>query len=70
MRLSKAGIPTLLLVGNHDLSPALGHAHTLTEFITLDVPQIHVLDRPQFLGPDQLGIPLQVIALPWVPARG
>jgi exonuclease SbcD len=29
MRLSKAGIPTLLLVGNHDTSPALGRAHTL-----------------------------------------
>src|SRR3989337_2851945 len=27
IRLSKAGIPTLLLVGNHDLSPALGRAH-------------------------------------------
>ena len=26
MRLSRAGIPTLLLVGNHDLSPTLGRA--------------------------------------------
>ena len=29
MRLSRANIPVLLLVGNHDLSPALGRAHAL-----------------------------------------
>ena len=32
MRLSEAGIPTLLLIGNHDISPASGRAHTLQEF--------------------------------------
>jgi exonuclease SbcD len=67
MRLSRANIPTLLLVGNHDLSPALGRAHALESFDTLDVPNVRVLDKPQFLGPDDLwGLPLQVIALPWV----
>ena len=67
MRLSRAGIPTLLLVGNHDLSPALGRAHALESFDTLEVPHVHVLDRPCFLRPDELeGLPLQVIALPWI----
>jgi exonuclease SbcD len=71
MRLSKAGIPTLLLVGNHDLSPAIGRAHALEEFNTLQVPHVHVLDRPAFLGPEQLeGLPLQLIALPWVSRSG
>jgi exonuclease SbcD len=71
MRLSQAGIPTLLLVGNHDLSPALGRAHAIEEFATLQVPHVHVLDRPCFLGPDELeGLPLQVIALPWVSRSG
>jgi exonuclease SbcD len=71
MRLSRANIPTLLLVGNHDLSPALGRAHALESFDTLDVPNVRVLDKPQFLGPDDLwGLPLQVIALPWVTRSG
>jgi DNA repair protein SbcD/Mre11 len=71
MRLSRAGIPTLLLVGNHDLSPALGRAHALDNFATLEVPNVRVLDRPAFLGPDELGgLPLQVIALPWVSYSG
>ena len=71
MRLSRAGIPTLLLVGNHDLSPALGRAHALDNFATLEVPHVRVLDRPAFLGPEELGgLPLQVIALPWVSYSG
>jgi DNA repair protein SbcD/Mre11 len=71
MRLSRAGILTLLLVGNHDLSPSLGRAHAIEELATLEVPHVRVLDRPAFLGPDDLqGLPLQVIALPWVSRSG
>jgi exonuclease SbcD len=71
MRLSRAGIPTLLLVGNHDLSPALGRAHALETFSTLEVPNVRVLDKPQFLRPNDLwGLPLQIIALPWVSRSG
>jgi len=71
MRLSRAGIPTLLLVGNHDLSPALGRAHALDPFHTLDVPHVQVLDRPRLLLPEDLeGLPLQVLALPWITRSG
>jgi len=67
IRLSKARIPTLLLVGNHDLSPSLGRAHALEEFNTLEVPFVKVLSEPKFYGPKELwDLPLQVIALPWV----
>jgi exonuclease SbcD len=71
IRLSKAGIPTLLLVGNHDLSPALGRATAIEEFATLEVPHVRVLDRPAFLKPVDLeGLPLQLLALPWVSRSG
>ncbi len=71
MRLSRAGIQTLLLVGNHDLSPALGRANAIEEFATLGVPYVRVLDRPCFLGPDDLGgLPLQIIAIPWIARSG
>lgn len=67
LRLSRASILTLLLVGNHDLSPAVGRAHALQEFDTLAVPHVLVLDKPKLFGPDDLeGLPLQVIALPWL----
>ena len=67
MRLSRAQIPTILLVGNHDLSPALGRAHALESFDTLQVPHVRVVDRPCMLHPVDLGgLPLQVIAIPWL----
>jgi len=70
IRLSKAGIRTLLLVGNHDLSPALGRANAIQEFETLEIPHVTVLARPQFLSADELGLPAQVIAIPWVARSG
>ena len=71
IRLSQAGIPTVLLVGNHDLSPAVGRAHALQEFETLQVPHVHVIGKPCLWGPADLeGLPLQLIGLPWVSRSG
>ncbi len=67
IRLSQARIPTLLLVGNPDLSPAAGRAHAIHEFDTLQVPFVRVLSKPQLLHPHELwDLPLQVIAIPWI----
>ncbi len=71
MRLSQAKIPTLLLIGNHDISPAAGRAHAIQEFKTLQVPFVKVLDKPCFLKPDDLwNVPVQVIAMPWIARSG
>ena len=71
IRLSKAKIPTLLLVGNHDLSPAAGRAHAIQEFDTLQVPYVKVLQKPEFLTPNELwGVPVQIIAMPWISRSG
>ena len=71
IRLSQAKIPTLLLVGNHDLSPAAGRAHAIQEFDTLQVPFVKVLQKPEFLTPSELwDVPVQVIAMPWISRSG
>ncbi len=71
MRLSQAQIPTLLLVGNHDVSPSIGRAHALQEFNTLQTPFVKVLDKPCLLKQADLwNLPVQVIALPWVTRSG
>ena len=78
MRLSQAGIPTLLLVGNHDISPSVGRAHALTEFDTLQVPHVLIVDKPCFLSsadlsrlcPEGKSLDLQLIALPWLSRTG
>jgi len=74
MRLSEAGIPTILLVGNHDISPATGRAHALTEFSTLQVPHVLIIDQPGYYTREDLSklsaegntLNLQLIALPWI----
>jgi exonuclease SbcD len=71
MRLSQAQIPTLLLIGNHDISPSIGRAHALQEFKTLQVPFVKVLDQPCFLKPADLwDLPIQVVAMPWITRSG
>ena len=78
MRLSKAEIPTILLVGNHDVSPSVARAHALEEFSTLSVPHVLVVDKPMFLGPEELKplcvpgkeLALQLLAVPWVSRSG
>lgn len=71
MRLSQAKIPTLLLIGNHDISPSIGRAHALHEFKTLEVPFVKVLDKPCLLKSDELwDLPIQVIAMPWITRSG
>jgi exonuclease SbcD len=70
-RLSEAGIPTFLLVGNHDLPNAEGRAHALEIYRTLCVPNVYVGDTHGFAGdfrPQVLNTrsgPLQVGYLPW-----
>src|SRR5690606_20015926 len=66
IRLSQAKIPTLLLVGNHDLSPAAGRPNAIQEFDTLQVPFVKVLQKPELLMPGDLwDVPVQVIAMLW-----
>ena len=66
MRLSRAGIATLLLVGNHDVAPAENRASTLQEFATLAVPRVFVADNMKLWTPAELGLPVQVLSLPCV----
>jgi exonuclease SbcD len=71
MRLSQAKIPTLLLIGNHDISPSVGRANAIQEFKTLQVPFVRVLDEPCFLTSSDLwDLPVQIIAMPWITRSG
>ena len=70
IRLSQAGIPTFLLVGNHDMSPAAGRAHAVQEFDTLQIPHVRVLQKPEYLSADEVGLPVQIIAMPYISRSG
>jgi exonuclease SbcD len=65
-RLSTAGIPTVLVAGNHDTPSALGRAITVEIFATLEVENVHVAKRPKVINIETKDGPVQVVALPWI----
>jgi len=65
-RLSRAGIPVFLLVGNHDLPAAAGRANSVDIFETLEVPNVYVGRKPETLKVPTRRGPVQVVALPWI----
>ena len=69
IRLSQAKIPMLMIPGNHDISNSSFKASALQELDTLQVPYLHLAARGVHLyTPQELdGVPLQVLAVPWMP---
>ena len=65
-RLSHAGVPVFLLVGNHDLPHVASRATALDIYPTLSVPNVTIGDRLQTYRVDTRGGPVQIIALPWI----
>ena len=64
-RLTSAGVPVFLLVGNHDLPHAVGRATAIEIFHTLKVPGLSVADQLQTYTVATRNGPLQIVALPW-----
>jgi exonuclease SbcD len=64
-RLRRAGVPVVLVVGNHDTPAAFGRATALDIFSALELEDTHVIRRPQLLRVETRGGPLQLAGLPW-----
>ncbi|MDQ3928324.1 MAG: exonuclease subunit SbcD [Chloroflexota bacterium] len=65
-KLSAAGLPTFILVGNHDVPNALSRANTVEIYSTLAVPGVKVSQKPSFHVIDTKAGPVQIIAIPWL----
>jgi exonuclease SbcD len=65
-RLRRAGLPVVILTGNHDVSPSAGRAHSIEIFETLTVEGVTIADRPRLHLIETRAGPLQLIALPWI----
>ena len=65
-RLADAGIPVVLLVGNHDLPAQERRASSVEVFHTLDVHNVWVAGRDQLrVLNTRRGVPVQVAAVPY-----
>ena len=65
-RLARAGIPTVLLPGNHDVPNARGRANSVAIFETLAVENVRVPSQPVTFRLETKGGAIQVVALPWL----
>ena len=64
-RLSQAGIPTVLINGNHDNPLAFGRASSLDIFQTLNVANIYVVTEPTLLTILTAKGNIQIVGIPW-----
>ena len=69
-RLSSAGVPAFLLLGNHDMPHVATRATALEIFRTLDVPSVYNGDRADTYNVQTRDGPLQIVALPWIRRSG
>ena len=65
-RLSHAGIPTFLLVGNHDTPNVMAQATALEIFPTLNVQNVTIGGKLQTHTIQTRSGALQIVALPWI----
>jgi exonuclease SbcD len=65
-KLSAAGMPTFILVGNHDVPNALQRANTVEIYSTLAVPMVTVAQKPSVHTVETRAGNVQVVALPWL----
>jgi exonuclease SbcD len=65
-RIADAGIPVILLVGNHDLPTVSNRASSVGIFDTLNVPNVYVGDREELREITcRRGQPLQIATVPY-----
>ena len=65
-KITKAGIPVILVIGNHDTPNASGKANTLDIYSALEIDNVHVSRKPELLNIQTKSGNLQVITLPWL----
>jgi exonuclease SbcD len=65
LRLFKAGIPIVIIVGNHDNPLSFGKAHALELFGQLPLDGFHVMAQPATLIIETVNGPVQIVGIPW-----
>lgn len=65
-KLTDAGVPVVILVGNHDLPNTVGKAHAVEIFATLSLPGVTVISQPGMHLLDTAVGRVQVVGLPYI----
>ena len=62
---TEAGIPVVMIVGNHDNPVAYGRASSIDIFGTLEIEHVHIFSKPEIRTLDTKSGPIQIAGLPW-----
>lgn len=65
-RVAKAGIPVIMVVGNHDTPNAEGKANTLDIYSALEIDNVWVSRKPEFFKIPTKSGNLQIVTAPWL----
>jgi len=65
MRLYKANIPIVIIIGNHDNPLSFGKAHALDIVSTMPFDGFHVVAKPTILALQTKSGPINVVGIPW-----
>lgn len=65
MRLFKANIPVIIIVGNHDNPLSYGKAHSLDIFHDLPLEGFHVIAKPSIVPLKTKNGPVNIVGIPW-----
>ncbi|HBL98530.1 TPA: hypothetical protein DDZ86_02710 [Candidatus Dependentiae bacterium] len=68
LHLFRAGIPAVMVVGNHDNPASFGKSHALELFGQIPVSGFHVISKPERLVLQTKRGPIQIVGIPW-PSR-
>lgn len=65
LRLYSAGIPVVIIVGNHDHPLSFGKAHALEIYSQIPVDGFHVISKPTTLALATKSGPVNIVGIPW-----
>ncbi|KKP28213.1 MAG: Nuclease SbcCD, D subunit [candidate division TM6 bacterium GW2011_GWF2_30_66] len=65
IKLYKANIPVIIIVGNHDNPASFGKVHSLDLFSNLPIDGFHVISKPKILNLTTKNGPVQIVGIPW-----
>ena len=65
LRLYKAGIPIVIVVGNHDNPLSFGKTNSLEIFNEVPLDGFHVFSQPGLITLETKNGPIQIVGIPW-----
>lgn len=65
LRLYRAGIPIVIVIGNHDHPLSFGKAHALDTLSDLPLQGFHVFSKPSSIVLETKNGPITIVGIPW-----